>query len=496
MGTQVSPFEVFYDYAYHIVTDPRWSKVFQVSDAERDRYGRGQLGDGLVLAKNLLKADAGTRFVYISESIGGNGPWDFHAAIYDRTKPQNLYTKCLEWDQAFTALLQDLAAAPGHEPGKTLLDETIIVSTGEFGRTPNFNTGLGRDHYDKTFTSLLVGGGIKGQRVIGKTNDDCSACIDNGWNHREQPQIDNLVATIYSALGIDWRKKIENTPSGRAYHYVQSAPIGSNMPDRAGSHRSVRVGCHDHACCHESTKTRNSVSLLCVRVSCFVAALIVVGVVSGDHAASRNLPAPNMVLIPAGEFWMGRTHTTSLEQAIILERDRRDDQPAHKIHIDAFYLDKYEVTNADYARFVEATGAAKPWHWPGGKVAKAEERWPVSNVNWAEADGYCRWAGKRLPSEAEWERAARGGLDRKRFPWGDEGGRGRAHTGSATGPTAVGRFQPTTSACTTWRAMSGSGPAIGTSATTTRSARCGIRPGRRKATTRSFAAAAGPKARR
>ncbi|MGH9146306.1 MAG: DUF1501 domain-containing protein, partial [Vicinamibacterales bacterium] len=178
LGDKVSPFEVFYNYAYQIVTDPRWATVFDVSDAERDRYGRGQLGDGLVLAKNLLKADAGTRFVYISESIGGNGPWDFHAGIYDRTKPQNLYTKSLEWDRAFTALLQDLAAAPGREAGKSLLDETIIVSTGEFGRTPNFNTGHGRDHYDKTFTSLLVGGGIKGQRVIGRTNDDCSACID------------------------------------------------------------------------------------------------------------------------------------------------------------------------------------------------------------------------------------------------------------------------------------------------------------------------------
>ena len=157
----------------------------------------------------------------------------------------------------------------------------------------------------------------------------------------------------------------------------------------------------------------------------------------------QTQPIPSgMVLVPGGEFWMGRTLTSSVEQAIILERDRRDDTPAHRVYAEAFYMDEREVTNEEYARFTETSSAARPWYWPGGKVAKGEERLPVQETNWAEANAYCQSLGKRLPTETEWESAARGGLDRKRYPWGDEAARGRAHTGSPAGPAAVGSFAP------------------------------------------------------
>src|SRR5262245_17110783 len=138
----------------------------------------------------------------------------------------------------------------------------------------------------------------------------------------------------------------------------------------------------------------------------------------GGWLAAEEPPA-GMALVPAGEFWQGRIYRTLIEELDMIARARIDDLPAHLVYLDAFYIDKYEVTNADYAKFSEATSHQKPFYWIGGQIPSGKEKWPVYDVSWDEATAYCGWAGKRLPTESEWERAARGGTDKLRFPWGD-----------------------------------------------------------------------------
>lgn len=179
------------------------------------------------------------------------------------------------------------------------------------------------------------------------------------------------------------------------------------------------------------------------------------------HTPSRSAPPEDsggggMVKIPAGEFWMGRSQNWLLDELGMHLRARLDDQPVHLVYVDVYWMDKYEVTNQDYARFVEATGHRKPFHWIGGKLPAGQEKFPVYNVTWDDALAYCKFVGKRLPTEAEWERAARGGVEKAMFPWGARlgpGGRGRpaesdsettkpARYGYPDGPVAVGSYAP------------------------------------------------------
>lgn len=116
-----------------------------------------------------------------------------------------------------------------------------------------------------------------------------------------------------------------------------------------------------------------------------------------------------MVLIPAGEFTMGSSEADKLAQD--------DERPAHSVYLDAYYLDQYEVTTARYARFFQQTIRNTPAYWFEQVIQKYGNK-PVVGVDWNDANAYCSWAGKRLPTEAEWEKAARG-TDQRLYPWGN-----------------------------------------------------------------------------
>jgi len=113
-----------------------------------------------------------------------------------------------------------------------------------------------------------------------------------------------------------------------------------------------------------------------------------------------------MVLIPAGEFIMG-------------SNEFPPEMPERKVYLPDYYIDRYPVTNTDYKKFMLETHALPPRHWGGFEVPAGFEDHPVHRISWYEANAYANWVRKRLPTEAEWEKAARG-TDGRRWPWGND----------------------------------------------------------------------------
>lgn len=205
-----------YQGAHSMMVADGIGKVLKLHDEERKAYGSSPLGDACILARNLVAAEAGTRHVLISHD-----GWDFHTNIYDKSKPSNHYTLCRELDGALSQLLTDLALTKTAD-GSRLLDKTLIVCMGEFGRTVgDLTVNKGRDHNRFASTSLFAGGGVKGGRVIGATDDTGGKVAESGWSRKRSIYSEDVTATIYSAMGIDWTKKITDTPSGRAFEYIE-----------------------------------------------------------------------------------------------------------------------------------------------------------------------------------------------------------------------------------------------------------------------------------
>jgi len=211
-------FRDFQQSAYHVLGDARWPQAFAMTKEERARYGENEVGLGCLLARNLVQADAGTRYIHVTHP-----DWDHHKNIFNHASKSNHYIRCNEFDRAMANLLRDLGSAPSpRDKSKTLLDETMVVMITEFGRTPGaLNGNAGRHHYNPAYISLFAGGGTKPGRILGGTDKDGLTVVDTGWKYkRMQPKTENVYATIYSALGIDWKKELTNTPSKRSYRYV------------------------------------------------------------------------------------------------------------------------------------------------------------------------------------------------------------------------------------------------------------------------------------
>lgn len=179
--------------AYNMVFSEKVVKAFDIDQEPgklRDAYGRTQIGQGLLMARRLVESGVKAVSVWM-------GGWDTHAKHFESLK-----TKLLPpLDQGFGMLIEDLAQ-------RGLLENTLVVQIGEFGRTPQVNKDAGRDHWPKAFSVALAGGGIKGGQLIGATDKHAAEVTDRPIT------VEDLSATVFTSLGVDLHR-VNHTPEGR-----------------------------------------------------------------------------------------------------------------------------------------------------------------------------------------------------------------------------------------------------------------------------------------
>jgi hypothetical protein len=193
----------FYQQAYDILRSAQTRDAFDLgreSDKTRDNYGRTSLGQACLLARRLI--EAGVRCVTID-----TGGWDTHQKNFTQMKDVLLPP----WDAALAALLEDLHA-------RGLLDDTLVWSTGEMGRTPTINKNAGRDHWGKAMSMVMAGGGVRGGQVLGQTDEKGAEVVDVAGTPED------AAASALNALGIDHKKEY-HTSTGRPIQIVHDGAV-------------------------------------------------------------------------------------------------------------------------------------------------------------------------------------------------------------------------------------------------------------------------------
>lgn len=207
-GRPAEEFEAYYEAARKLMYNPAVERAFSFTAAESERYGNSAFGNACLVAAKVLAANQGTRYIQIV--FGG---WDHHQDIYSTANAGRLPRMARQLDDGFSALLDELAS-------NGLLEETLIVMTGEFGRTVGpLSAQNGRDHFLQHFV-VFAGGGVKGGKIIGATDATGAITVDFGWSRRRDVRIEDIEATIYSALGINWTNVRYDDPYGRGFEYV------------------------------------------------------------------------------------------------------------------------------------------------------------------------------------------------------------------------------------------------------------------------------------
>ncbi len=215
-------FEQMHDFfisANSMMSDPNVNNVFRFSTADQQRYGNSGFGSSCIVARNLVAGDLGTRYIQIN--LGG---WDNHSNIYQANA--GIFPSARQLDLGLGNLIADLAGTVASN-GRTLLDNTLIVAKGEFGRTVGpLNNQQGRDHFG-VHSTLFAGGGVIGGRAIGSTTSDGRFVDTPGWSQDRIIGPEDVSATIYSALGINYTTVRRDDPVGRGFQYV---PDLANWP--------------------------------------------------------------------------------------------------------------------------------------------------------------------------------------------------------------------------------------------------------------------------
>ncbi|MFI5457648.1 MAG: DUF1501 domain-containing protein [Isosphaerales bacterium] len=207
---RLEPRDVYTEKAFRLLHSPAVRRAFHLGSEDprlRDRYGRTKLGQSVLLARRLV--EAGVRFITVFDGQynGQTANWDAHENVFGRLKNDLLPPA----DQAFAALIDDLI-------GRGLLEETLVIAMGEFGRTPKINSNAGRDHWPNCYSIVLAGGGVRGGITLG-ASDKLGAYPDT-----DAVTPADLAATLFQRFGLDPAREM-NDLTGRPYKLADGQPI-------------------------------------------------------------------------------------------------------------------------------------------------------------------------------------------------------------------------------------------------------------------------------